>query len=153
VHAKCSRHPGYNPEKEGRSDGTFTIPVNAWEALPHFNAFGIGLQTTSGDARSNQCISVNGRIVCQSHVDGHNFLHGPNTIHYRDSNANCSTHVVVNSKNGQVVESHVDEYNPNFDLFNHATLDVIPDLIYDVTKFITGTGVYPIPAGRSFCQP
>lgn len=152
VYAEFNSPQGVTP------DGYLTLGVNlayvgSFVTSTSYNLFGSGSGGSSGSAPSNQCMSVNGQTVCKSPADAHNFLHGPNTIHYRDSNANCSTHVVVNSNTGQVVESHIDEYNPNFDLFNHTVLDVIPDLIYDATKLITGTGVYPIPPGRSFCQP
>jgi hypothetical protein len=48
---------------------------------------------------------------------------------------------------GKIVDDHLDEFNPNYDLFNHTVLDVVPDLIY---KYITGT--YLIPSGRSMCR-
>ena len=99
-------------------------------------------------------MSAGGKTVCKSPADNLNFLHGLNTQHYRDSNPMCSTHVVVDSGTGKVVESHIDQYNPNFNLLSHLTRDVIPDLTFDITKFfiLTGQGMYIFPAGRDNCH-
>jgi len=51
---------------------------------------------------------------------------------YHDSNSQCSQHTTVNNKTGQV-QSHIDEFNPNDYFMNHVILDVIPDVIYDIT--------------------
>ena len=93
---------------------------------------------------NNGCIVVNGKSVCPSPIDKRNIFH-PGKLNYRDNLSHCSTHVIVDPLTGQVVGTHVDEFNPNTYLLEHTFLDVIPDMIYDVT------GDYLFPAGRSFC--
>jgi hypothetical protein len=89
------------------------------------------------------CMVANGRTVCPSPIDKYNFLH-PGQTNYRDSNSRCSQHTTVNNKTGQV-QSHTDEFNPNDYFLDHVILDVIPDVIYDIT------GSYLFPTGNQFC--
>ena len=89
------------------------------------------------------CIVVNGRNVCPSPIDKYNFLH-PGQTNYRDNRSRCSQHTTVNNTTGQV-KSHIDEFNPNDFFLEHVVLDVIPDVIYDIT------GSYMFPTGNQFC--
>jgi RHS repeat-associated protein len=93
--------------------------------------------------KQNGCMVANGRTVCPSPIDKYNFLH-PGQTNYRDSNSQCSQHTTVNNATGQV-QSHIDEFNPNYYFVNHVILDVIPDVIYDIT------GSYLFPTGNQFC--
>ena len=94
-------------------------------------------------AKPGGCMVVNGKTVCPSPIDKYNFLH-PGQTNYRDSNSRCSQHTTVNNKTGQV-QSHIDEFNPNDYFLEHVMLDVIPDVIYDIT------GSYLFPTGNQFC--
>jgi hypothetical protein len=95
-------------------------------------------------ARARKLTLSNGKSVCPSPADKYNFLH-PGKTNYRDSNSRCSQHTTVDNKTGQV-QSHIDEFNPNDYFLEHVFLDVIPDVIFDIT------GSYLFPTGNQFCQ-
>ena len=114
--------------------GVFPVPSGGGGGGAPNNGFG---------AEPNGCLAVNGRTVCPSPIDKYNFLH-PGQTNYRDSNSRCSQHTTVNNMTGQV-QSHIDEFNPNDYFLDHVILDVIPDVIYDIT------GSYLFPTGNQFC--
>lgn len=96
-------------------------------------------------APSNNCMAVNGKTVCPSPIDNKYSLDNAGQRDYRENKPGCNLHVAVDNQTGQINNPHMDEYNPNYQLFNHLFLDWLPDKIYGLT------GQYPIPAGRTFC--
>jgi hypothetical protein len=121
----------------------YVIRVNAFTTqLPSFQ-LQVAILLNGFGAAPNNCMVVNGRAVCPSPIDKYNFLH-PGKTNYRDSNSRCSQHTTVDNKTGQV-QNHIDEFNPNDYFIDHVILDVIPDVIYDIT------GQYLFPTGNQFC--
>ena len=90
-------------------------------------------------------MAVNGKTVCPSSIDNKYSLDNAGQRDYRENKPGCNLHVAVYNRTGQLNNPHMDEYNPNYQLFNHLVLDWLPDKIYDLT------GKYLIPAGRTFC--
>ncbi len=125
------------------------------QASPNFNKTPCAFSADCGQQRTPRtpppapskapsgCMVVNGRNVCPSPIDKYNFLH-PGQTNYRDNRSRCSQHTTVNNTTGQV-KSHIDEFNPNDFFLEHVVLDVIPDVIYDIT------GSYLFPTGNQFC--
>lgn len=83
---------------------------------------------------------VNGKTVCPSAIDNRFSLTHIGERDYRDDSETCSLHVTVNKATGQVANTHIDEYNPQFHLLEHLFLDVIPDRVLTF-----------LPPGRDLC--
>jgi RHS repeat-associated protein len=118
------------------ASGIDPIPVVLSTLIAPSNGFG---------AKPGGCMVVNGRTVCPSPIDNKYSLDNAGQRDYRENKPGCNLHVAVNNQTGQLNNPHMDQYNPNYQLFNHLFLDWLPDKIYDLT------GQYLIPAGRTFC--